>query len=159
MNDTTNLFKAMSDPTRLRMLVLLERKGPLCVCELTEVLGEVQPKISRHLAELRKYGLVQDQRRGLWVFYRLAAALSKWESSVLMETAKGLKQVDPFSADFSNLRLIASESERCGLPGRPSTREENGNEKATRNFDRTSAVRRHARIERGHRRTSRRLAL
>ena len=46
-------FKALSDLTRLRMLVLLSHEGELCVCELTHALDEIQPKISRHLAQLR----------------------------------------------------------------------------------------------------------
>jgi len=52
-------FRALADPTRLRALVLLQQEGELCVCELTYVLGVVQPKVSRHPAPLREAGIVR----------------------------------------------------------------------------------------------------
>jgi ArsR family transcriptional regulator len=66
-------FRAFSDPTRLRILHLL-RGGELCVCDLVEVLGVPQPKASRHLAYLRKAGLVLARKQGLWSYYSLAPA-------------------------------------------------------------------------------------
>jgi ArsR family transcriptional regulator, arsenate/arsenite/antimonite-responsive transcriptional repressor len=65
------LFQALADPTRLRLLNLMAR-GEVCVCFLVEVLGESQPKISRHLAYLRRAGLVQARRDGKWMHYSLA---------------------------------------------------------------------------------------
>jgi ArsR family transcriptional regulator len=65
------LFKALADRTRLRILALLAR-GEVCVCEIHEALQVPQPTASRHLAYLRKAGLVATRRRGLWVHYRLA---------------------------------------------------------------------------------------
>lgn len=63
-------FKALADPTRLRILnLLLVRPG--CVCELQGVLDLPQSLLSRHLAYLRNAGLVQDERQGMRVFYRL----------------------------------------------------------------------------------------
>jgi ArsR family transcriptional regulator, arsenate/arsenite/antimonite-responsive transcriptional repressor len=66
-------FRAFSDPTRLRILHLL-RGGELCVCDIVEVLGVPQPKASRHLAYLRKAGLVLARKQGLWNYYRLTPA-------------------------------------------------------------------------------------
>lgn len=66
-----SVFKALGDPTRLRLLCLL-LDGERCVCELTDAVEEAQPKISRHLAALRKAGLVATRRDGLWIHYRLA---------------------------------------------------------------------------------------
>ncbi len=66
------LFKALADPTRLRILGLL-LAGEICVCHIHESLGISQPKASRHLAYLRRAGLVTTQRAGLWVHYRLAS--------------------------------------------------------------------------------------
>jgi len=66
--EATELFKQMSDATRLRCLLLLQSEGELCVCELIHAIGESQPKISRHLAHLRKSELVVDRKesqRGL----------------------------------------------------------------------------------------------
>ena len=65
------LFKALADRTRLRILGLLAA-GEVCVCDIHESLGLPQPTTSRHLAYLRKAGLVSGRKQGLWVHYRLA---------------------------------------------------------------------------------------
>jgi ArsR family transcriptional regulator, arsenate/arsenite/antimonite-responsive transcriptional repressor len=65
------LFKALADRTRLRILGLLAA-GEVCVCDIHESLGLPQPTTSRHLAYLRKAGLVRGRKEGLWVHYRLA---------------------------------------------------------------------------------------
>lgn len=65
------LFRALSDPTRLRLLQLL-RGGELCVCDLMAALRVPQAKTSRHLGYLRKTGLVKRRKDGLWSYYRLA---------------------------------------------------------------------------------------
>jgi ArsR family transcriptional regulator len=65
------LFKTLSDPTRLRLLNLLA-SGETCVCELTDTLRVVQPKVSRHLRQLRRAGLVEARRNGKWIHYRWA---------------------------------------------------------------------------------------
>jgi len=65
------LFKTLSDPTRLRLLNLLA-SGETCVCELTDTLRVVQPKVSRHLAHLKGAGLVEARRDGKWMHYRWA---------------------------------------------------------------------------------------
>ena len=64
-------LKALADPTRLRILGLVAG-GEVCVCHLHEALGIPQPTASRHLAYLRRAGLVDGRRQGLWVYYRLA---------------------------------------------------------------------------------------
>ena len=66
------------------MLVTLEQE--LCVCELTAALGEIQPKISRHLALLRSCGLLEDRRNGQWVYYRLHPQLPEWVTGILKQT-------------------------------------------------------------------------
>src|SRR5881396_2286886 len=65
------LFKTLADPTRLRLLNLLAC-GETCVCELTDTLRVVQPKVSRHLAHLKRAGLVEARRNGKWMHYRWA---------------------------------------------------------------------------------------
>jgi ArsR family transcriptional regulator len=65
------LFKTLSDPTRLRLLNLLAR-DEVCVCDLHGTLGVDQPKVSRHLARLKRAGLVEARRNGKWMHYRLA---------------------------------------------------------------------------------------
>ena len=65
------LFRTLADPTRLRLLNLLAC-GETCVCELTDTLRVVQPKVSRHLARLKCAGLVEARRNGKWMHYRWA---------------------------------------------------------------------------------------
>jgi ArsR family transcriptional regulator, arsenate/arsenite/antimonite-responsive transcriptional repressor len=65
------LFQTLSDSTRLRLLNLLAH-GETCVCELTDTLRVVQPKVSRHLAHLKRAGLVEARREGKWMHYRWA---------------------------------------------------------------------------------------
>ena len=96
MNTETNcsalsplsFFKCMSEDTRLKTLLLLSEHTSLCVCDLTTALDISQPKISRHLADLRKCGLVLDERKGKWVYYRLHPGLPGWASDVIHNTAK-----------------------------------------------------------------------
>lgn len=77
------LFKTLSDETRLSLVLLLREKGELCVCELTSILRESQPKISRHLALLRDNGLVIDRRDGKWIHYRLSPHMPAWAAAVI----------------------------------------------------------------------------
>lgn len=72
------LFKCLADETRLQLVMLMQAEGELCVCELVAALGESQPKISRHLAQLRNCGLLQDTRRGQWVYYAIHPQLPAW---------------------------------------------------------------------------------
>ncbi|HTV61538.1 MAG TPA: metalloregulator ArsR/SmtB family transcription factor [Verrucomicrobiae bacterium] len=70
MRDLTLFFAALSDPTRLRLLSLIKNRE-ICVCYLQQVLKTNQPKISRHLAYLKKARLVEGRRDGKWTHYRL----------------------------------------------------------------------------------------
>ena len=80
---TVNLmFRAFSDHTRLRILNLLSQ-GELCVCDITAILDQSQPKVSRHLAYLRRSGLVQARREGLWMHYHLAPASGAFHKNLL----------------------------------------------------------------------------
>lgn len=78
-----DFFKCLSDETRLKSVLLIVREEELCVCELTSALDEIQPKISRHLAQLKKCGLLLDRRQGQWIFYRLNPDLDNWASEVI----------------------------------------------------------------------------
>lgn len=64
------LFHALSDETRLRVLELL-REGERCVCDLTDLLGAQQSRLSFHLRSLKEAGLVSDRRQGRWIYYAL----------------------------------------------------------------------------------------
>lgn len=72
MRTLTNVFKALSDETRLQMLGLLLKEGELCVCDFVDVLQISQSKASRHLRHLVNAGLLDDRRDGTWVYFRIA---------------------------------------------------------------------------------------
>lgn len=82
----TGVFKCLADDTRVRLLLLIADEEELCVCELTCALAESQPKVSRHLAQLRNCGLLADRRQGQWVYYRLHPELPDWVIAVLRTT-------------------------------------------------------------------------
>ncbi|WP_233080810.1 metalloregulator ArsR/SmtB family transcription factor [Rheinheimera soli] len=79
-------FKLLADETRLHSVLLIAQEGELCVCELTTALNETQPKISRHLAMLRKSQVLLDRRQGQWVFYRINPALPDWAKQNITHT-------------------------------------------------------------------------
>lgn len=82
------LYKCLSDDTRLKAILLIRLEQELCVCELTEALQLSQPKVSRHLAQLRGCGLLADRREGQWVYYRLNPDLAAWALKVIALTAE-----------------------------------------------------------------------
>ncbi len=83
--DLVTLFSALADRTRLRILNLMRRRE-VCVCYFVEILGETQPKISRHLAYLRRAGLVRTRREGKWIHYSLARPADAKTGAVLEAT-------------------------------------------------------------------------
>ena len=107
-------FKALGDTTRLRIAHLLDG-GEVCVCHVHEALGLSQPKVSRHLAYLRRAGLVTTRRDGRWVYYSLSpAGMSPLVQRILAATAETLHEVGPCSVD--RRRLVS----RCDpQPARP----------------------------------------
>jgi ArsR family transcriptional regulator, arsenate/arsenite/antimonite-responsive transcriptional repressor len=80
--DLVTLFNALADRTRLRLLNLLAG-GELCVCYFVELLDEAQPKISRHLAYLRRAGVVAARRDGKWMHYRIVTPADPAQARVL----------------------------------------------------------------------------
>jgi ArsR family transcriptional regulator len=101
-NSVDRLFRAFSDRTRLRILSLL-RRGELCVCEIVGVLGVPQPKASRHLAYLRRAGLVLARKEGLWHYYRLAPARDAFHAKLLECLACCFDDVPQFARDAKRL--------------------------------------------------------
>jgi ArsR family transcriptional regulator, arsenate/arsenite/antimonite-responsive transcriptional repressor len=68
-NLTVETYRALADPIRLELLALIAARGPICVCHLEEELPYTQPRISKHLATLRRAGLVSTRRERNWVYY------------------------------------------------------------------------------------------
>lgn len=96
------LFRALGDRTRLRILGLLVG-GEVCVCDIHESLKIPQPKASRHLAYLRRAGLVQARRKGLWVHYRVTPATDKVIDTILAAVAHSLGHVPAVARDRRRL--------------------------------------------------------
>ena len=70
--DRAELMKALADPTRLTMIASLWKSdAPICICDFTAGLGLSQPTISHHMAKLKEAGLVESEKRGIWIYYRL----------------------------------------------------------------------------------------
>ncbi len=93
---------ALSDQTRLRLLNLM-REDEICVCFFTEVLDESQPKISRHLAYLRKAELVETRREGKWMHYRIKFPENAFAREVLYDTLEWLKSQEDMQIEYENL--------------------------------------------------------
>lgn len=87
----TELARCLGDDTRMALLCLIAEQQEVCVCELVDTLAAPQSTISRHLAQLRRCGLVTARRDGTWMHYRLNSALPTWAKhtvKTLMEPAK-----------------------------------------------------------------------
>ena len=97
-----SLFKALGDPTRLRILGLLAG-GEVCVCDLHESLGVPQPRASRHLSYLRRAGLVKTRKEGLWVHYRLAPLDDRVTRALMAAVTHCLSHVEACCRDFERL--------------------------------------------------------
>ena len=96
------LFRALADRTRLRLLNLIADKE-ICVCYFVEILRISQPKISRHLAYLRRAGLVASRRQGRWMHYRLNAPQDAAAFEILKETLSHLRKLPEMQRDLTKL--------------------------------------------------------
>lgn len=99
------LFSALADETRLRILALVA-SGEICVCHIHGALGIPQPTASRHLAYLRRTGLVHTRKDGLWVHYRLAVPTDPAMASVLAATIDALSSTRGISTDRRRLSSL-----------------------------------------------------
>ena len=104
------LFSLLSDETRLRCFVLLQKEGELCVCEISQIMDSIQPKISRHLALMRNSGLVSDERRGKWVYYSLNPSLPDWAKRIIESTFENLMKEEPYNSDIRKIFFLKKEN-------------------------------------------------
>jgi ArsR family transcriptional regulator, arsenate/arsenite/antimonite-responsive transcriptional repressor len=109
------LFRALADRTRLRLLNLIADKE-ICVCYFVEILRISQPKISRHLAYLRRAGIVAARRQGRWMHYRLLAPGDSVASAILQETLTHLRQIPEMQGDLAKLETRCCEPVSAGRP-------------------------------------------
>ncbi|MFW5893916.1 MAG: ArsR/SmtB family transcription factor [Verrucomicrobiota bacterium] len=122
MHQEAELFKALSDPTRLRLVALLALHGEVCVCVMAEALDEPGFKISRHLRILRAAGIADTRRAGTWIYYRLAEPRTRLEACLQDCFRDCLKDHETVVADAARLQQAS-----CGM--------ESAEEPITRNPD------------------------
>ena len=107
--DLVTLFAALADPTRLRLLNLMDGRE-VCVCYFVEILKQGQPKISRHLAYLRRAGIVETRRDGKWMHYRIVMPSNEGAARVLQDTLQWFKEEKTMQVDRAKL------SKACCMP-------------------------------------------
>lgn len=120
LTDMETLFKALADATRLRILGLL-LTGEICVCDIHESLKIPQPKTSRHLAYLRRTGLVETRRNGLWIHYRLGKLADPVLAGIIDAVHHALAHVDTVQRDAQRLQkrtgcCVPAPDRRAGAP-------------------------------------------
>lgn len=107
MEQPVNIFKALSDETRLRILALLLAEQELCVCDITAAVKLPQSTVSRHLAYLRKSGLVNDRRCGLWMYYSIANSGTTFQRELIQFLKHNLTAFPASAADRCCLERFA----------------------------------------------------
>lgn len=112
LKDSQLVFNAIADQTRFRILSLLN-EGELCVCDLMKVLKEPQSKISRHLAYLRRAGLVQARKEGLWMYYKLVKAKTKALEAILSALKCCQSEFQELESDLNEYRKKKSSLISC----------------------------------------------
>jgi ArsR family transcriptional regulator len=109
--DLARLFAALSDRTRLRLLNLMSGRE-VCVCYFVEILGQSQPKISRHLAYLRRAGIANARREGKWMHYSIRRPADAGAAAILEATLRSFEGDREMQADAMRL------SRACCQPAR-----------------------------------------
>lgn len=112
-------FHALGDRTRLRLLNLMGVQE-ICVCYFVEILGQPQPKISRHLAYLRSAGIVAARRDGKWMHYRIERPAHSGAAQILKQTLEWMRDERAMQADRAKLAQACCSPKRfAGLDGAP----------------------------------------
>jgi ArsR family transcriptional regulator, arsenate/arsenite/antimonite-responsive transcriptional repressor len=117
--DLALLFAALADRTRLRLLNLMNGKE-VCVCYFVEILGQSQPKISRHLAYLRRAGVVAARREGKWMHYKIIVPVNAGAARILREALAVIREGKAMQADLARLGKACCAPQRVSaLEGAP----------------------------------------
>jgi ArsR family transcriptional regulator len=117
--DMEQFFQALGDRTRLRLLNLMGEQE-ICVCYFVEILAQPQPKISRHLAYLRRAGLVAARREGKWMHYRLVVPQHAGAAQILRQTLEWMQADKAMQADRGRLSRACCAPEKFrALEGAP----------------------------------------
>ncbi len=114
MRNLTKVFKALSDPNRVRILKMLEVR-PLCVCELTSALNLATSTVSKHLSLLREAELILDEKDGKWVYYKLNETVPHaYGQTILPAMQSWLNENDSVQADRRKI-LETCREEACKI--------------------------------------------
>lgn len=105
MNDLIDITKALSDPNRIRALMMLAG-GELCVCQIIEMLGLAPSTVSKHMSILRQAGLVQTRKEARWIYYRLTGRSGPMAHEITGWIAKHLKNDKQILDDAKQLKRI-----------------------------------------------------
>lgn len=116
--DLEQFFHALGDKTRLRLLNLMGEQE-ICVCYFVEILDAPQPKISRHLAYLRRSGIVSARREGKWIHYRVVTPPHAGAAQILRQTLDVLKEDKGMRADLARLTKACCSPGKYALNGAP----------------------------------------
>jgi ArsR family transcriptional regulator, arsenate/arsenite/antimonite-responsive transcriptional repressor len=109
--DLCRLFAALADRTRLRLLNLM-RGREICVCYFVEILGQSQPKVSRHLAYLRRAGIVKARREGKWMHYSIEQPPDRGAAQILDVTLDSFHSDRQMQADLAQLGKACCQPQR-----------------------------------------------
>jgi ArsR family transcriptional regulator len=109
------IFAALADTTRLRLLNLMAGRE-VCVCYFVEILRQGQPKISRHLAYLRKAGIVAARREGKWMHYRISPPSDAAAASILAATLASFRADKQMQADLAKLNRACCAPQKLVVP-------------------------------------------
>jgi len=112
--DPVFFFKNLAEETRLSILLLTSVETELCVCEFVHAMDLSQPKISRHLAQLRKHGLLTDRKLGKWVFYSISADIPEWQKeSLSICVANNKDHIKPFQEKLHEWGSRPNRQQNC----------------------------------------------
>jgi ArsR family transcriptional regulator len=115
LSTLTTVFAALADPTRLRLLNLMAGRE-VCVCYFVEILRQGQPKISRHLAYLRKAGIVTARREGKWMHYSICPPADDAQAAILASVFALLRNDKKMRADLAKLDRACCAPQRLVVP-------------------------------------------
>ncbi|HTK81644.1 MAG TPA: metalloregulator ArsR/SmtB family transcription factor [Bacteroidota bacterium] len=107
MKDLLPIFSALADESRLRILHLLFESGELCVCDIESTLGFTQTKVSRHLAYLRRAGLISSRRSGRWILCAIARPRTEHQRTILEGLGQMLQSYPRTQRDSAKLKQNA----------------------------------------------------
>ena len=105
LEELTNAFSGVADPTRIRLLSLLAHQSEICVCDLVDATGLTQANVSRHLAMLRHAGLVSSRKEGLWVYYSIKKPLNPFERAIVHSVKQAGEESTELREDLERLKL------------------------------------------------------